>query len=142
MFFNVALGKQYCFALRLFCDDAPPRVDDRRMAMGFPRAWMGAALRRSQQVALGFDCAGAYQHLPMCRACHGSEGRWGSDQFRAGLAQCAVQLRKAQVVAHAKPQPPNWRVSHHHLGAIGVVIRLTVPTAIVATSTSNRCSLS
>ncbi|MNC70690.1 hypothetical protein D3C75_1215270 [compost metagenome] len=67
----------------------------------------------------------------MCRACHGSEGRWGSDQFRAGLAQCAVQLRKAQVVAHAKPQPPNRRVSHHHLGAMGVVIRLTVPTAVV-----------
>ena len=37
-------------ALRLFCDDAPPRVDDRRMAMGFPWSRVGAALCRSQQI--------------------------------------------------------------------------------------------
>ncbi|MNO48257.1 hypothetical protein D3C76_385890 [compost metagenome] len=131
MFVNVALGEQYRFTLRLFRDDAPPGVDDRRMAMGFPWPRVSAALCRSQQVALGLDGPGAHQHFPVRRARYRSEGGRRSDQFRTSGAQCAVQFGEAQVVAHAQPQPPHRRISHHHLGAVGVVVGLAVAATVV-----------
>lgn len=126
LFITVALGKQYRFALRLFGDDPPPGVDDRRVPMGLPWAWMGAALGCGQHIALCFDGPGTNQHFPVRRACDRRERRRCRNQLRAGTAQRAVKFRKTKVVADAQTQAPYRRVGHHDLRAMGVVVGLTV----------------
>ncbi|MOA35730.1 hypothetical protein D3C78_1572030 [compost metagenome] len=67
----------------------------------------------------------------MCCAGHCGKSCWSGDQLRAGRTQRAVQFGKAQVVAHAQPQPPNRRISYHHLSTLCVVIRLAVTAPVV-----------
>ncbi|MNZ99035.1 hypothetical protein D3C78_1183440 [compost metagenome] len=67
----------------------------------------------------------------MRRAGHRREGRRGGNQFRAGRAQFAVQLREAQVVTDRQANPPNRCVRHHDPTAISIVIGFTITAAIV-----------
>ena len=64
-----------------------------------PAAFVLAALRRSDDVALVFHCAGAQQQFPMRFACRVSEG--GGQQQNVKRLLGAEKLGKTQVVAHA-----------------------------------------
>lgn len=61
LFLNIALGQQHRFAPGLLGQYPAPGIDDRRMPMGFPWAWMHAALGCRQHIALGLDGPGADQ---------------------------------------------------------------------------------
>ncbi|MNN80608.1 hypothetical protein D3C81_1973590 [compost metagenome] len=67
----------------------------------------------------------------MRRAGHRREGRGGGNQFRAGRAQFAVQLGKAQVIADRQANPADGRVRHNHPAAISIVIGFTITATIV-----------
>ena len=103
-----------------------PGVDDRRMAVGFPRSRVLAALPGRQQVALGLDGSGANQYLPVRRASHRRKGRWRADQFGAALTQRRIQLREAQVVTDGQTQAADRCLRHHQMLAGIEVRRLTI----------------
>ncbi|MCY1176137.1 hypothetical protein D9M73_163980 [compost metagenome] len=131
LFAAVAFGQQHGLALILLCQHTPPRVDDGGMPEGFPRPRMRAALGSREHITLGLDGPRTNQHIPMRRAGHRREGRRGGNQFRAGCAQFAVQLREAQVVTDRQANPPNRCVRHHDPTAISIVIGFTITAAIV-----------
>ncbi|MNM51593.1 hypothetical protein D3C81_626570 [compost metagenome] len=132
LFAAVALAQQHGLAAGLFGDYAPPGIDDRRMAIGFPWPWVGTALSGGQDIALGFNRPCANQHFPMCRAGDGSECSRRTDQLSARSAQGAVQFRKAQVIAYAQAQAPHRGICHDHLTAMGIIIRFPITTAVVS----------
>ena len=96
-------------------DDRSPRIDQHRVAVGAPPARMLAALRGREHVALVLDGARAQQQMPVRRAGRRGECRRHQDQRERPHA--AIELGKAQVVAHRQPDAAARQVDGHHVGA-------------------------
>ena len=105
-----------------------PGPRDRRWPNGrtSPAPWVDATLSGRQQVALGLDGTGADQYLPVRRAGHRGERRRRRDQFRAGLAQGGIELRKTQVVADRQAEAADRRIRHHDLLTESIVVGFTI----------------
>ncbi len=119
-------SQQHRFALRPLGQDPAPGIDDGRMAERLPAPWVNATLSGRQQVALGLDGTGADQYLPVRRAGHRGERRRRRDQFRAGLAQGGIELRKTQVVADRQAEAADRRIRHHDLLTESIVVGFTI----------------
>ena len=86
-------------------DDAAPRIDDQRMAIGLAAVLMHAALRGGDHEGAVLDGAGAQQHVPVRLAGLAGEGGGHGQHIGAGQRLGAEQLRKAQIVADGKAEP-------------------------------------
>ena len=116
----------------------PPRIDDQRAPARAMAARMGADLVRRDHEALVLDRAGPEQHLPViARRGQRERARDRDDLGARATARIAVQLRKAEVVADAHPEPAAaGQLGDHDLVA-GLLVRRTRRTRSPSTSTSN-----
>ena len=92
-----------------------------------PAAFVFAALRRSDDVALVFHRAGAQQQFPMSLTCRVSES--GGQQQNVKRLLDAEKLGKAQVVAHARGKRHAVGSQFRHIAARADGVRLGIAFA-------------
>ena len=97
-------GDNHPGTTRQAVENHPPRVDDHRVAVGFPTIEMIPALRRGQHVGEIFNGARPDQGFPVRLA--GRFGKGRRHQNQVDLAHRAIQLREAQVVTDGKAELP------------------------------------
>src|SRR5882724_9055013 len=83
------------------------------MAEGRAAVLMVAALRGREHEAAVLDRARAHQHVPMRLAGLTRERGGNAEKTRAGLGQCAVERREAQVVANGDAEPSPRQVGEY-----------------------------
>ena len=88
-------------------DDLTPWVDEHRMAPGPAAIGVQPALRSSEDVALVLDGARAQQQLPVRST--GRRRERGRHEDQRALAEPAVELGEAHVVADRQADPPARR---------------------------------
>jgi len=98
---RIQFGAHHAGFLGLLGQDLAPGVDQQRLAPGTAPIGVRAPLCRSGHEGQVLDGTGTQQHLPMRLARGVGEGAGHQQQVSAALGVGAVQLRKAQVVAHA-----------------------------------------
>src|SRR5207237_7765654 len=76
-----------------------------------------------------FNGACAHQNVPVRLAGLPGEGRRDSKECGAGFGKCAIERRKAQVVADGKPKPPPRQIGQYREVARTIAARLAIALA-------------
>src|SRR5207244_2615722 len=107
-------------------ENLAPRVDNQRVAVAFAAAGVLAPLRWCQDESAVLDRPRPQQNMPMSSPGRHREDTRDTEEIGAGLRQRPVQMREADVVADAHPEPAPWRLGDGGLtaGAVGVAFAI------------------
>src|SRR5437763_7442178 len=91
---------------------------------------MLSALRRSNYETTILDCARPQQGVPMRLSCGFRKGRRNGEYYCAALGQCAVEVRKPQIVADGQSDASPGNICGYRLCARCDSVRLAIAFTI------------
>src|ERR1700752_4790118 len=78
---------------------------------------MFSALRGRNPETTIFNCARPQQHMPMRLSCGGGKGRRNTEQLSTTFCQCAVEVRKAQIITNGQSYATPGKIGCYRLCA-------------------------
>src|SRR5690606_5499031 len=122
----VEIGHHDSDTRRTFGDDAPPRIDDAGMSMGFAPFEWGTDLARRDHVSLVLDRARSSQDVPVRTTGRRGERRGNKNRVRASVREFPIKLRKTNIVTNREPESAPRRLRHDGSFSGLDVLRLAV----------------